>query len=210
MKKICVTHGLKIMFQFRTWVLSGDYIFKRSLCANKASKSFKWKSLWCCSWFKKNSKTFGKSYSLELSGENGLALYIPEGFAHGFQALEDKTVLSYKCSRLYNPQSESGILWNDPILNIDWPLRSNAICSLKDQKLLSMKEFWSEGFYHRGIELYGLSYRSSFLWIEHQKHFSFWRFDKKAVWLFSSRKTKARLFLCSKLDWRSAFWVKKI
>lgn len=90
---------------------------------------------------RKNSKTFGKSYSLELSGENGLALYIPEGFAHGFQALEDKTVLSYKCSRLYNPQSESGILWNDPILNIDWPLRSNAICSLKDQKLLSMKEF---------------------------------------------------------------------
>jgi dTDP-4-dehydrorhamnose 3,5-epimerase len=88
-----------------------------------------------------NSKTFGKSYSLELSGDNGLALYIPEGFAHGFQALEDKTVLSYKCSRLYNPQSESGILWNDPNLNIAWPLRSNAICSLKDQKLLSMKEF---------------------------------------------------------------------
>ena len=90
---------------------------------------------------RKNSKTFGKCYSLELSGDNGLALYVPEGFAHGFQALEDKTVLSYKCSQLYNPSAESGIIWNDPDLNIDWPLRNNAICSSKDQKLLSMKEF---------------------------------------------------------------------
>ena len=90
---------------------------------------------------RKASQTFGKSYSLELSCNNGLALYIPEGFAHGFQALEDGTVLSYKCSRLYHPASESGILWNDPGLNIDWPIKNNAICSPKDQKLLSFKDF---------------------------------------------------------------------
>jgi len=90
---------------------------------------------------RKGSKTFGKSYSLELTCDNGLALYIPEGFAHGFQSLEDKTVLSYKCSRFYDPHSESGILWDDPELNIDWPLKSSALCSPKDMKLFSMKDF---------------------------------------------------------------------
>lgn len=90
---------------------------------------------------RKDSKTFGKSFSLELSCDNGLALYMPEGFAHGFQALEDKTVLSYKCSRPYNPKSEYGILWNDTDLNICWPLKKLAISSTKDSQLPSLKDF---------------------------------------------------------------------
>jgi len=89
---------------------------------------------------RKTSQTFGKSYSVELSCENGCALYVPEGFAHGFQALENETVLSYKCSRFYNSSSESGILWNDSELAIKWPLKDLAICSEKDRQLLSIKD----------------------------------------------------------------------
>jgi dTDP-4-dehydrorhamnose 3,5-epimerase len=78
-----------------------------------------------------NSPTFGQHFSLELSEFNNLMFYIPIGFAHGFVALEDKTIFEYKCSALYNKQSEGGIHWQDPILNINWEIK-NPIISNKD------------------------------------------------------------------------------
>jgi dTDP-4-dehydrorhamnose 3,5-epimerase len=69
-----------------------------------------------------HSKTFGQSYSIELSDENKKSLYVPCGFAHGFCVLEDNTDFTYKCSRLYAPEFEGGIVWNDPKLGIDWPV----------------------------------------------------------------------------------------
>ncbi len=69
---------------------------------------------------RKNSATFGQHFSLELNDKNNLMFYIPVGFAHGFIALEDQTIFVYKCSALYNKQSEGGIIWNDSTLRIDW------------------------------------------------------------------------------------------
>jgi dTDP-4-dehydrorhamnose 3,5-epimerase len=69
---------------------------------------------------RKESPTYGKSIVLELSEENKLMFYIPEGFAHGFLTLEDDTIFSYKCTNFFNKASEGSLLWNDADLNINW------------------------------------------------------------------------------------------
>lgn len=89
---------------------------------------------------RKDSLTFGKWESAELSGENKLMLWIPPGFAHGFVALEDNTVFVYKCTNAYNKASEATILWNDPQLKIDWKVK-NPILSEKDLEAMSFEDF---------------------------------------------------------------------
>lgn len=84
------------------------------------------------------SKTFGKVYYCELDGTRHNMLMVPEGFAHGFAALED-SVFFYKCSNLYNREAESGIVWNDPDLAINWQV-ANPIISEKDHKLPTLSE----------------------------------------------------------------------
>jgi dTDP-4-dehydrorhamnose 3,5-epimerase len=81
---------------------------------------------------RKNSPTYGQHFSIELSFENKLMFWIPEGFAHGFSALEDETIFSYKCTNYYNKTSEGSILYNDPLLNINWGV-SQEILSEKDK-----------------------------------------------------------------------------
>ncbi len=71
---------------------------------------------------RRNSPTFGKHVSVELSAANGLLVYVPEGFAHGFCTLQPDTVVQYKVSRPYDPASERGLAWNDPALEINWLL----------------------------------------------------------------------------------------
>lgn len=66
------------------------------------------------------SRTYGASYSVELSAENGRMLYIPPRFAHGFLTLENDTEFVYKCTDYYHPESDAGVMWNDHILHIDW------------------------------------------------------------------------------------------
>ena len=80
---------------------------------------------------RKNSATFGKHFSLVLSGENKTSFWIPPGFAHGFITLEEDTIFSYKCTEVYNKQSEGSIVWNDKDLNIDWGME-DPIVSGKD------------------------------------------------------------------------------
>ncbi|MFQ3621579.1 MAG: dTDP-4-dehydrorhamnose 3,5-epimerase [Spirochaetales bacterium] len=70
---------------------------------------------------RKNSPTFKKWYGTELSETNFRMLWIPEGFAHGFLALEDNTELQYKCTALYHPPSDRGLRWDDPEIGIQWP-----------------------------------------------------------------------------------------
>ncbi len=80
-----------------------------------------------------DSPTFGKWYSIELTAENKLQLYVPRGFGHGFSVLSKTAVFSYKCDNFYNKESEGGVLWNDSDLNIDWKLPKNdVILSEKD------------------------------------------------------------------------------
>ncbi len=69
------------------------------------------------------SPTFGRWIGLNLSGENHRQLYIPEGFAHGFCVASETAVVLYKCTNFYHPQAEGGVLWNDPELAINWPIR---------------------------------------------------------------------------------------
>jgi dTDP-4-dehydrorhamnose 3,5-epimerase len=88
------------------------------------------------------SSTFGKWFGVELSDVNGLQFYVPLGFAHGFIALEENTHFFYKCTDFYYPEDELGIVWNDPFLNIQWPIGhvNEVIISDKDKKLLPFSE----------------------------------------------------------------------
>mgnify|MGYP000955688915 CR=1 FL=1 len=92
------------------------------------------------------SPTYGKSYAAILSSENKQLLYVPKGFAHGFATLEPNTLFSYKCSNIYNKESEGGIAWNDSNLNIDWKTES-PILSEKDTNNISFSEFKSQFTY---------------------------------------------------------------
>ena len=77
--------------------------------------------------------TYGKSFSVVLSSQNHLQLLIPKGFAHGFSVLSEEADVMYKCDALYNKESESGILFNDPNLEIDWQVsQDKMIVSEKD------------------------------------------------------------------------------
>ena len=87
------------------------------------------------------SNTYGQVFSIELSGRNNKQLFVPRGFAHGFSVLENDTIFAYKCDNYYNKESESGIIFNDADLDIDWHLDFNEIMlSDKDKELKSLKE----------------------------------------------------------------------
>lgn len=84
---------------------------------------------------RKGSPSFGKYFGIELSAENNLQLLIPEGFAHGFAVISEEATVLYKCNKLYDKGAESGIMYNDPALNIDWKLPAqDMILSDKDRK----------------------------------------------------------------------------
>lgn len=91
---------------------------------------------------RKSSSTFGKYRCFDLSGENFEMVYVPPGFAHGFVTLENSTIFTYKCTQYYNPNSEGGVLWNSPELNIPWGI-DNPVLSQKDEVLPPFGEFQS-------------------------------------------------------------------
>jgi dTDP-4-dehydrorhamnose 3,5-epimerase len=89
---------------------------------------------------RKNSPTFGRYFGIELSAENRVQLFIPQGFAHGFAVLDKPAVFLYKCDNYYHPEAERGIRFNDPEIGIQWPIPENsAIVSAKDMVLPLMK-----------------------------------------------------------------------
>lgn len=90
---------------------------------------------------RKNSPTYAQHVAIELSSENKKQFFIPRGFAHGFIVLSDTVTFLYKCDNLYNKESEGGIIYNDPTLNIDWKLPESAfIISPKDIILPTLAE----------------------------------------------------------------------
>lgn len=97
------------------------------------------------------SPTYGKYVGEVLSGENKRMLYIPEGFAHGYLVLSDVAIFIYKCTQIYHPEFDAGIIYNDPDIGIDWPADGmDIIMSDKDKKLPALKEAGYQ--YERGVE----------------------------------------------------------
>lgn len=96
---------------------------------------------------RKDSPTYGQWHGELLSEENGKLFWIPEGFAHGFVALEDQTKFLYKCTNYYAPSAEDTLVWNDPTLAIDWGV-THPIISEKDQKGKNFDTFESKFLLH--------------------------------------------------------------
>ena len=93
---------------------------------------------------RKNSSTYGKHEKVILSGDNKKQFFIPRGFAHAFLVLSETAIFSYKVDNIYAPQSDSGIIWNDPSLLINWGIDdSKLIISEKDKSLGVLKNFES-------------------------------------------------------------------
>ncbi|MCQ9628108.1 dTDP-4-dehydrorhamnose 3,5-epimerase [Cetobacterium somerae] len=100
---------------------------------------------------RKDSPTFGKHYLVELTADNKRMFYIPPGFAHGFLTLEDNTEFQYKCTDYYAPEFDSGVLWNDSDIGIDWNFEKyglsadEVLLSDKDKQQQTLKEFVESG-----------------------------------------------------------------
>ncbi|MBB6062811.1 dTDP-4-dehydrorhamnose 3,5-epimerase [Thermosipho japonicus] len=103
---------------------------------------------------RRNSPTFGKYFLIELSEENKLMFFIPKYFAHGFLVVSEEAEVMYKVDEYYDPKSDSGIIWNDETLNINWQLETyglnenKLIISEKDRKLKTFKEFVNSNIWY--------------------------------------------------------------
>ncbi|MBA3986525.1 MAG: dTDP-4-dehydrorhamnose 3,5-epimerase family protein, partial [Flavobacteriales bacterium] len=90
---------------------------------------------------RKDQPTFGKHFSIELSAENMLQLYIPTGFAHGFSVLSEQAIFSYKCNNYYHKDSELGVAFDDSAFDIDWKIpKGEQTLSPKDKNNLNFEE----------------------------------------------------------------------
>lgn len=100
---------------------------------------------------RRDSASFGKYFLVKLTAENKKMFYIPSGFAHGFLTLEDNTEFQYKCTDYYAPEFDSGVLWNDSDIDIDWNFEKyglsidEILLSDKDKKQQTLKEFIESG-----------------------------------------------------------------
>ena len=96
---------------------------------------------------RKGSPTYGQWVGEILSAENKKMLYVPVGFAHGFCVISDEVEILYKCTAEYAHESESGIVWNDPTINIDWPIK-NPIVADKDKTMKTLQETENNFLYY--------------------------------------------------------------
>ncbi|QKX04708.1 dTDP-4-dehydrorhamnose 3,5-epimerase [Aquimarina sp. TRL1] len=91
---------------------------------------------------RRDSKTFGEHFSIVLNETNNYQLFVPRGFAHGFSTLSERAIFSYQCDNFYHQESESGVLYKDPQLSIDWKLKdSEVLLSQKDKVLPLLGDF---------------------------------------------------------------------
>lgn len=123
----------------RYGVLRGLHFQRKPYTQSKLVRCVKGRIIDVAVDLRKNSPTFKEHISAELSEDNKLMLFIPKGFAHGFLVLSNEAEVIYKVDNIYAPDYESGLLWNDPDLKIEWPVK-NPILSEKDRKLPTLKE----------------------------------------------------------------------
>ena len=102
---------------------------KGAICTGKLVRCLKGSIYDVAIDLRKKSNTFGEWAGIELSSDNNLQFWIPEGFAHGFLVMSSVADLEYKVTDYYNPDDEGCIIWNDPILNIDWPTTKPILIS---------------------------------------------------------------------------------
>ena len=125
-------------------VLRGLHFQRGKMAQAKLVRVIKGKVLDIIVDLRKNSKTFGKQYSIVLDDVEHKQLFVPRGFAHGFITLSKSSIFAYKCDNYYDAASESGIIYNDEILAIDWQLPSkDLVISEKDLQLTAFKEVTS-------------------------------------------------------------------
>ena len=125
-------------------VLRGLHFQKPPYAQSKLVRCIKGRVLDVALDLRKNSKTYGMFETNLLDEKNKNQLFIPKGFAHGFAVLSETAIFSYKVDNYYNPNSESGILWNDPDLNIDWKINKKEITvSERDNKFPTFDSFIS-------------------------------------------------------------------
>ena len=122
-------------------VLRGLHYQKGDCSQAKLVRVIKGKVLDVAVDIRKSSPTFGKYVMVELSDENKRQFFIPRGFAHGFLVLSDEAIFTYKVDNAYAPQADAGIRWNDPYINIQWPIDSKDVqTSEKDLKQPFLKD----------------------------------------------------------------------
>ncbi|WP_028892769.1 dTDP-4-dehydrorhamnose 3,5-epimerase [Tenacibaculum sp. 47A_GOM-205m] len=122
-------------------VLRGLHFQKPPYTQAKLVRCVKGKVLDVAVDIRKKSPTYGKHVVVELSEENKRQLFVPRGFAHGFVVVSDEAIFSYKVDNVYAPECDSGIIWNDSKLNIDWNISESEVrLSEKDQKLPMLEE----------------------------------------------------------------------
>ncbi|TXE12991.1 dTDP-4-dehydrorhamnose 3,5-epimerase [Seonamhaeicola algicola] len=122
-------------------VLRGLHFQTGVFAQAKLVKVVKGKVLDVCVDLRTESETFGKHFSIVLDAEKHQQLFVPRGFAHGFHVLEDNTLFSYKCDNFYNKEAESGIIYNDEQLNINWLISEDIIMSEKDKVLPTLETY---------------------------------------------------------------------
>jgi len=116
-----------VSFSKKCGTLRGMHYQKKPFEESKVIRCVKGKIFDVIIDLRSSSSTFKKWFGVELTEENYKMLYVPEGFAHGFQTLEDNTEIIYQVSEFYTPNSELGIHWNDPAFNITWPIEEKII-----------------------------------------------------------------------------------
>ena len=122
-------------------VLRGLHYQKGDCSQAKLVRVIKGKVLDVAGDIRKSSPTFGKYVMVELSDENKRQFFIPRGFAHGFLVLSDEAIFTYKVDNAYAPQADAGIRWNDPDINIQWPIDPAQVqTSEKDLKQPFLKD----------------------------------------------------------------------
>ena len=122
-------------------VLRGLHYQKGEFSQAKLVRVIKGKVLDVAVDLRKSSPTFGKYVMVELSEDNKKMFFIPRGFAHGFLVLSEKAIFTYKVDNVYAPQSEASIRYDDPDINVQWPIdMKDVLTSAKDNKGMSFKE----------------------------------------------------------------------
>ena len=152
-EKVCQTTFVQDNESFSSYgVVRGLHFQKPPYTQSKLVRVIKGAVLDVAVDLRKGSPTYGKHVAVELTGEHHRQLFIPKGFAHGFSVLSDEVLFQYKCDNFYAPQSEGGIAWNDPALQIDWRIPADKILlSEKDTKHPLLEDYNTDFVYSENL-----------------------------------------------------------